>query len=242
MVALDQYIVYRTTNTANGKIYVGAHHCKGTRCRYWRVSRQCTYIGSGTIMKRAIALHGAASFKREVLVELGSRQEMYDYEKWLVTQSFADRPDTYNVLPGGLGSPRVVRNGVLQCHRVGRVVSDETRRKIGDASRGRRHSPETRAYLATLRVGVPRPDYIKQILREANIGRAVSAETREKLRKSLTGRKGPARSAETRAKMSAHQRGVPKPKAVCLYCGKVGSNSGIGRYHQEKCKEYRNVE
>lgn len=65
-------------------------------------------------------------------------------------------------------------------------VSDETRRKLSAAAKGRRHSNETKAKMGL-----------------AHKGRIVSAETRDKLRSVFLGRQF---SEETRAKMSASAR------------------------------------
>lgn len=72
-----------------------------------------------------------------------------------------------------------------------RKQSEETRAKIGAASKGR----------------VMPPTHSEKV-RKANLGRAVSAETRAKLRKANLGR---AVSAETRAKTSATLKGHKKP-------------------------------
>lgn len=44
------------------------------------------------------------------------------------------------------------------------------------------------------------------------------------------------RSAETKAKMSAWQKGVAKPKVVCEYCKKETSLMNYKRWHGSKCK------
>ncbi len=44
------------------------------------------------------------------------------------------------------------------------------------------------------------------------------------------------RSEETKAKMSAWQKGVPKPKYACEHCGKEASLLNYKRWHGDNCK------
>lgn len=88
------YFVYQITNILNGKIYVGAH--KG--------EPDDGYMGSGTHISRAIKKYGLQNFKKEILKECATQEEMYLEEAKIVTQEFVDREDTYNITLGGYGS------------------------------------------------------------------------------------------------------------------------------------------
>lgn len=44
------------------------------------------------------------------------------------------------------------------------------------------------------------------------------------------------RSAETKAKMSAWQKGIPKLKVMCPHCGKESSQMNAARWHGDRCK------
>jgi NUMOD3 motif-containing protein len=77
---------------------------------------------------------------------------------------------------------------------VGAKRSPEYLKKIGDRTRGRKASPELRGKLSAAHKGKP----------NNCLGRTLSAQTREKIRVSLTGRKLP---AETLTKMSVSLRG-----------------------------------
>lgn len=88
------YLVYKITNKANGKIYIGAH----------RTDRlDDGYMGSGKAIKSAIEKYGLQSFEREILFEATTAEEMFDHEAKLVTREFVSRDDTYNLQPGGSG-------------------------------------------------------------------------------------------------------------------------------------------
>lgn len=102
------YIVYKTTNLINGKIYVGIHKTD--------LNKNQTYIGCG-ISKRdqkkninkgfpaAVHKYGYDNFKREILFiypcnEYGLQQALLK-EQEIVTEDFVKRSDTYNLVPGG---------------------------------------------------------------------------------------------------------------------------------------------
>ena len=102
---------------------------------------------------------------------------------------------------------------------LGRVLSDETKKKIADARRGR-HLPaspgslEALARAADARRGKPLPEETRAKLSAAlkghappNTGKPPSEETRAKIAASLRGRKQPPRSPEYRAKAAERARG-----------------------------------
>lgn len=88
------HIVYQTTNNVNGKIYVGCHSTDIIEDRY---------IGSGLLLKRAIAMHGCNNFVRKVLFIFNNPVEMFAKEKELVNEEFLTRSDVYNIMLGGNG-------------------------------------------------------------------------------------------------------------------------------------------
>lgn len=87
-----RYLVYQTTNLINGKLYIGVHAAE---------KLDDGYLGSGTVMKRAIAAHGRDAFERKILAEVESAELMYAMEAQLVDEAFVARDDTYNMMVGG---------------------------------------------------------------------------------------------------------------------------------------------
>lgn len=88
------FIVYKTTNTVNGRIYIGKHQT---------TDLDDGYLGSGTILTRAIRKYGKASFRKEVLFVFDNESDMNEKEAELVNEDFCLRSDTYNLAPGGKG-------------------------------------------------------------------------------------------------------------------------------------------
>jgi len=88
------YYIYKITNLINNKIYIGVHKTSNLNDGY---------MGSGQVVKDAIEKYGIDNFKKEILQEFLSEDEMYDKEKELVNIDFIKRDDTYNLAIGGLG-------------------------------------------------------------------------------------------------------------------------------------------
>jgi len=89
-----RYILYKTTNLINNKIYIGKHQTTNINDGY---------LGSGTILKRSIEKYGADKFKREVLFECSNVAELNELEADIVNEEFIARLDTYNIKLGGYG-------------------------------------------------------------------------------------------------------------------------------------------
>lgn len=101
-----KYIVYKTTNIINGKIYIGVHKTNNPH-------GFDGYIGCGvyidkfkfnknkTIFQRAVIKYGANNFVRSTLKIFDNLNDALDLERWLVDQSFVNNPNTYNMILGG---------------------------------------------------------------------------------------------------------------------------------------------
>ena len=88
------YLVYKTTNLVNGKIYIGKHETDNL---------DDGYLGSGNLLRRAIKKYGEENFKREILFECSTIEEMNAKEAELVNEEFLKRDDVYNIKLGGNG-------------------------------------------------------------------------------------------------------------------------------------------
>jgi len=95
------YTVYKITNNINGKTYIGKHQTDNL---------DDGYMGSGKLIRRAIAKYGAENFTKEILHAFENQEEMNAKEKELVIVS----EETYNLCDGGNGGFGYInRNGLV---------------------------------------------------------------------------------------------------------------------------------
>lgn len=86
------HFIYKTTCIENGKYYIGMH---STECL------EDGYLGSGTILKKAVAKYGSDSFEREILSYHDTREDVVAAEnKILKSISISDK-FCYNIIKGG---------------------------------------------------------------------------------------------------------------------------------------------
>lgn len=88
------HLVYKVTNTINGKYYIGIHSTTDI---------DDEYMGSGTAIKKAIMEHGIENFKKEILHKPKTREQALLMEHMLVTKEVVDNRDNYNLIEGGKG-------------------------------------------------------------------------------------------------------------------------------------------
>jgi hypothetical protein len=86
------YIIYKTTNKINNKIYIGQHTTNNINDGY---------IGSGRLLLEEVAIHGKDNFTTEVIHEYDNFEEMNLKEAEIVNEEFVNNPLTYNLICGG---------------------------------------------------------------------------------------------------------------------------------------------
>ena len=98
-----RYYIYKTTNTLNGKVYIG-FHSSPDEVRPSLDFGSCFsdgYLGSGKLLKRAIEKYTPAVFKQEIIGAFDNKEDAEALEKALVNEEFVSRDDTYNISIGG---------------------------------------------------------------------------------------------------------------------------------------------
>jgi group I intron endonuclease len=86
-------IIYKTTNTINGKIYIGKDKINNPK-----------YFGSGKILHLAFEKFGIENFKKEVLEECNSLELLNEREIfWINYYNSTNRLIGYNIALGGCG-------------------------------------------------------------------------------------------------------------------------------------------
>jgi hypothetical protein len=88
----QSHYLYEIKNNLNGKIYIGIHSTENI---------SDGYMGSGTLITKAIQKYGRSNFTKTILKYCDSRELLIELEKKVVNQNFIDREDTYNLTIGG---------------------------------------------------------------------------------------------------------------------------------------------
>ena len=142
-------IIYKTINKLDGKFYVGQDS-----------NNNPNYYGSGIRIKRAIKLHGKENFKKEIICECSSFEELDEKEIYWIKKLDALNPQIgYNIAIGGNSS-----HGIM---------TEEKRQKLRERVSGKNN-----------------PMYGKCGELHPNYGRKLTDEQKKIISDKLTGRKG----------------------------------------------------
>ena len=128
------HYVYEITNLINGKKYIGKRSCK---CPV----KEDKYMGSGTLLKKAIEKYGKENFKKEILQICENEEMAFEWEKVYIEQVKAYQNNNYyNIASGGEGgfgnfAGKSVEELELWKSRMskarkGRIITDDWKNKI----------------------------------------------------------------------------------------------------------------
>jgi len=132
-------VIYKITNTVNGKFYIGQTIMRLEN--RWGKHKSDAKTGAGWVLASAIRKYGADAFIIEVVEEHECKDSLNAAEIRLIADL---RPD-YNSCAGGggLGSPIPEVREKISRTTKGRKKSEETRSKMSQAQIGKVLSPET---------------------------------------------------------------------------------------------------
>lgn len=202
-------VIYKTINLINGKIYIG-------RDRYNNPS----YLGSGKILKQSIKKYGIENFKKEIIEECCSLNELNEKEiYWIEKFNSRDRKIGYNITKGGNGGDTKTGNPNLEeikrkmsksfKGKKGIIFSEESKKKISEGNKGKIISEDIRLRTSnTLKLFYQSEDgkVIKNKNSKRMKNRKVSDETKEKMKLSKTGNKNPMKKEENKNKLRGIKR------------------------------------
>ena len=222
------HYTYLIINLINNKVYYGVRSCECVP------KNDTKYMGSGTIIKRAIEKYGIEKFTKDVDKVFKTRDEANLYEAKIVDKEYIEREDTYNLKTGGSnGFPNKetkIKMSEAQMgeknHRYGVKASNETRKKMSIKRSGINHPL----------YGIARSDETKKKLRVANLGKKHTKET--KLKMSIAN-KGKILTEETKIKISESHKNriISSEDRMIKSMGMKGDkNPMYGKTHSKNTK------
>ena len=134
-------IIYKTTNLINGKIYVGQDS-----------KNNPNYLGSGKYINKSINKYSKENFKKEILCECNSKEELNEKEIYWIKELNSKVPNGYNLTDGG--------EGVFNpCDETRNKMSKLASKKIGDKNPffNKHHSKESIEKMSKIKLGKPSP-------------------------------------------------------------------------------------
>jgi group I intron endonuclease len=176
--------VYITTNLVNGKSYIGDHHTTNLKD---------TYLGSGSLIGKAIKKYGKENFEKQILEQFNTKKEAFDAQEKYIIKYNTLTPNGYNISPKG-------------GHQVKDSVSEESKQKMKIAAHNRIRKPLSDSHKENIRKALkdkPLPEETIQKMKKPkskkhceNIskskkGKKLSVEHCENIRKSRIGGHGP---------------------------------------------------
>lgn len=96
-------LIYRVTNTVNGRVYIGKWIHSTVDHRWW-LHKSAARAGSPYYFHRAIRKYGEDAFKVEVIYQAKTPEELSEMEKTYISSYQSNNPDKgYNMTLGGEG-------------------------------------------------------------------------------------------------------------------------------------------
>ena len=177
------YCIYRITNLVNGKTYIGQHK--------YRKTPYDDYMGSGIRLIRAQKKYGIENFIKGIIIDgIEDKDTINELEIFYIAfEREHNINGCYNIADGGQGNTG--------------LVSEETRRKLSYAHKGKKLKPlseETKRKMSEAHKSKPSPFK----------GRHMSEESKKKMSETKKGKKRGPCSEETRRKISEAKRGNRK--------------------------------
>lgn len=185
---------------------------KSTRNNYWkRIVNKAGYLVE--IITEDITWEEACQKEKELIKYYGRRNK--------------GSGTLVNMTDGGEGYAGMKRHSFSQDHKEKlsssnkcKKLSQEHKQKLSIAIKGKKLKPLSEEH--------------KQKLSNAIKGRSFSEESKKKMSDAHKGKK---LSQEHKQNLSSAHKGIPRPKLTCTYCGKIGGDSNMKRYHFENCKD-----
>lgn len=148
--------IYIITNMKNGKCYIGQTISKRVEKR-WSGHRR----SPAGLLKYAFDKHGIENFKFDTICEITEsddwRNQLNDREILEIKTRNTIAPNGYNLEKGGTRNKQDINPLTrlkLSTSHMGRIPTEETKRKISETSKGKKHTAEHNAAISIARMGL----------------------------------------------------------------------------------------
>ena len=188
---MNTFIIYKTTNLINNKIYVGQDS-----------KNRPNYLGSGKLLKLAIKKYGKKNFRKEIVEECTSVKELDEREiYWIKKLKCTNKTLGYNICLGGrvnrnMGGKnhpmygkhhsKYIREKISKNTRKG--MTEEVKAIIKEKRKYQVFSEKTRILWSKRRGGKNNGMYGLRGKNSPNYGKTCSDETKRKISKANTGK------------------------------------------------------
>ena len=259
------YFVYKTTNVINGKIYVGQHVCDDLNDGY---------LGSGNLLLKSVKKYGKENFVREIieLIEDLDYDKLDEREVFWIKKFESLHPKGYNLVEkakGGFISEEFYKS--LSEKYKGVKLSEEHKKKLSEAQKGVKshnfgkvYTDEEKLKISKSHLGIKVTDVAKDKISKTLkrkfesgeiihplLGKAVSEETKNKIRESRLGHVnskesiekwklsylGFEHSKETIDRLKIVHKQLNTKILICPHCLKSGKYAGMLRWHFDNCNQ-----
>jgi len=198
-------IIYKATNLVNGKCYIGKT-CQSFHRRKSRHITDAIADKSNSPLHRSMRKYNIENFKWEIVDCCIFPDMLCELEKHYIKKFNCKAPSGYNLTDGGEGMfgfshSKETRERISIAHIgnkycLGKLCSEETKKKIGVANKGKVRSKELRLRLSAACSGWHHTEETKKKLsarfsgkNHPNYGKKFSEELRKKLSNSHKGKR-----------------------------------------------------
>jgi len=200
-------VIYKITNTINGKVYIGK--TKNQVQRRWQNHVRLAKNGSTVALHLAIRKYGATNFSFEEIISVLNENDLDYFEIHFIKEfnsCLLNGGHGYNMTFGGDGLS------------AGFKHSQTTKDKMSSSRLGKKKSQAHKDALSAAKTGEGNAMYGVTGPQHPCYGKTASKETKALQSKAAMGRK------------------VTHRIRKCPHCGLEGSGGAMSRYHFDKCR------
>lgn len=209
------YFIYKTTNKINGKYYVGKHKTDNI---------DDEYLGSGTILKRAIKKYGKENFIFEIIEYCETEEKLNIKEMEYITEDMVKSKNCYNLKLGGNGGfdhinncsenkKRCVEKAKLTCSNWSKEYKKEVNAKKSNYGKSNGMYGSSRSGELAPMYGKTHTKEAKKKMSLVKMGKIPTEKTRKKMSKSQKDSWGTTRDKKKHGKvLSEYYKNNPETK------------------------------